>query len=175
MFWADADGIVTADAFSNFCQKNLLEGDATMTRLTLFTKLGYRTDLRKEPQPGDSDNFMQVRDVDQMPRYKLANNKTYYELLNKLPGLHSWSHSVRTVLEDVRGMLCTNESILSDVFWLHDRPEGKGVFTWDMIFDEDTSSTLYTLEIIESIIKSSDEKSGDPTYANLWMLKDDWI
>ena len=75
MFWADADGVVTGDAFSNFCQKNLLEGDATMTRLTLFTKLGYRTDLRREPQSGDSDNCMQDRDVAQMPRYKIANNK----------------------------------------------------------------------------------------------------
>ena len=72
-------------------------------------------------------------------------------------------------------MLCTNEQILSDVFWLHDRPEGKGKFSWEMIFDADTSSTLYTLEIIESIIKSKDDKSGDPSYANIYMLKADWV
>ena len=124
MFWADADGVVTAEAFREFCQKNLLEGDATMTRLTLFTKLGYRTDLRKEPKPGDSDDFMQVRDVDQMPRFKIANNKAYFDLLSKLPGLHDWSGSAKTVIEDVADMLCTNKKVLSDVLWLHDRPEG---------------------------------------------------
>ena len=58
MFWSDVDGILSKESFLKYYEKSILEGDQTTARLNLFTKLGYRTDLRKAPNAGDPEDVM---------------------------------------------------------------------------------------------------------------------
>ena len=66
-------------------------------------------------------------------------------------------------------------SILHDVFWLNDRPEGEGPFKWNMIFSDDVDATMYTLEIINSILKNDSTMADDPSYEEVFLTKGDWI
>ena len=57
-----------------------------------------------------------------MPRYKIANNKAYFDIVQKLPNVLK-TYNALTEASIVRKMICTNKSHLSDVYWLHDRPK----------------------------------------------------
>lgn len=46
---------------------------------------GYRLDLKKSANDGDEDDIMQLRKTkEDMPRYKIANNHDYFEVLFSL-------------------------------------------------------------------------------------------
>ena len=174
MCWADADGKVTRENFQAYYAANAKEGDTSTVRITLFNKFGYRNDLRKSARPGDPEDVMQVRKIEEMPRYKIANNRTYFDILRKLCSpLLSTAAAIRTA-STLSTMLCTNKSILNDVYWLHDRPEGTGTFQWEMIFPDDTDATMYTLEIVDSILKKACSEE-DPTYSDVTIYQSDWV
>ena len=43
-----------------------------------------------------------------------------------------------------------------NVLWLNDRPEQNGKFSWEMVFNpNDIKVTMYTLEIIDSILTNT--------------------
>ena len=44
-----------------------------------------------------------------------------------------------------------------------------------MIFPDDIDATMYTLEIIDSILKNDKTFDEDPSYADVWTYKDVWI
>ena len=68
-------------------------------------------------------------------------------------------------------MICTNQKIFWDILKLNERSEQDGPFSWDMIFFEDIKMTMYSLDIIDSIIKS-------PAYENFTYesnLRFNWV
>ena len=116
-----------------------------------LTKHNYRNDLKQAPKAGDPDNIHQMRKgVDQMPRYKISLNRDRFNLIFKLLEYNT------VVYKDARGLmlaLCTNPEMFWNVLWLNERPADQGKFTWEMIFNpEDINFTMYTLEIVDSII-----------------------
>ena len=48
--------------------------------------------------------------------------------------------------------MCTNQELFCNILKLGNRGEGEGAFSWDMVFNEDIKMTLYSLEIIDSIL-----------------------
>ena len=50
-------------------------------------------------------------------------------------------------------MMCTNQELFCNILKLGQRTEEEGAFSWNMIFHEDIKVTLYSLDIIDSIIK----------------------
>ena len=174
MVWADADNFVTREAFINFYEGTIKNEDIDIARLNLFTKFGYTTDLRVSPKAGDPNDIMQLRNVTDMPRYKIANNQKYFDTIYSLPNMLTKSDALKSA-NVVCSMLCTKMSIIHDVFWLNDRPQGKGPFKWDMIFSDDIHATMYTLEIINSILKNDSTMADDPSYEEVFLNKEDWI
>ena len=75
MFWAGADGKITRESFLQCYETNTKQGDQTHIRIYLFNNYGYRNDLRRGPKAKDKVDSMQFRDIKDMPRYKIGNNK----------------------------------------------------------------------------------------------------
>lgn len=68
-------------------------------------------------------------------------------------------------------MMCTNQEIYHNVLKLGKRQDGEGEFRWDMVFHGDIKMTLYSLEIIDSIIKNPVQKVTDQEQA----YRFDWV
>ena len=54
---------------------------------------------------------------------------------------------------------------------LNDRQEGDGPFSWDMVFFKDMKMTMYSLDIIDSIIKTQ----AFPNYSYESDLRLNWV
>jgi hypothetical protein len=52
-------------------------------------EMGYAKNLKKLPQDGDPDNICQERpSIEYMPRYMIANNEKYFDVLMSLLNLN---------------------------------------------------------------------------------------
>ena len=58
-------------------------------------------------------------------------------------------------------MLCTNKKIFSNILQLQNRKEGETPFEWNSIFTEDIKTQLYSLDIIESILKTNPDEGDE--------------
>ena len=153
MAWdADADGKITREDFITFYRDNVLN-HPDKVRKNLH-KHGFRPDLRMAPRAGDPDNSMQLRkSALEMPRFKIANKEEQFRSLFKLLDLNTEVHRES---QSLINMICTNKHMFWNVLWLDERPVDQGPFSWDLIFyPSNLRATMYTLEIIHSILTSS--------------------
>ena len=102
-----------------------------------------------------------------MPRFKISNNMTYFDILCKLNDILTNYDSVKA-LNTVNRMICTNKSVLKDVYHLQGENESVGTFKWETILPNDTNVTMYTLDIVDSILKKECSVS-DPTYNDVYI------
>jgi len=51
-------------------------------------------------------------------------------------------------------VISTNQEIFWNILMLGERTDDKEPFTWEMVFNQDIKVTMYSLEIIDSIIKT---------------------
>lgn len=116
-----------------------------------LASMGFRDDLQFMPADGAPDNILMKRKtVMEMPRYKISQNKSTFETIIKLLDLQA---EVSKEAQSLVKMICTNCEIFYNILKLGARTEEEGPFEWSMIFHDDIKITLYSLEIIETIIK----------------------
>ena len=103
------------------------------------------------PGPGSAEDILMTRkSFSEMPRYKIAQNKQTFESIIKLLDLQT---EVSKEAQSLVKMMCTNQELFCSILKLGQRTEAEGAFSWSMIFHEDIKVTLYSLDIIDSIIK----------------------
>ena len=91
-----------------------------------------------------------------MPRFKIAQSKDTFEPLLKLLDLQT---EVSKEAASLVKVISTNQKIFWDILHLDNRPDGddseaREEFSWSMVFNDDIKVTMYSLEIIDSIIKT---------------------
>lgn len=69
-------------------------------------------------------------------------------------GLFELQSEVSKEAQSLVKMICTNQKIFWNILKLDERQEGEGEFSWDMVFSDEIKVTMYSLDIIDSIIKN---------------------
>lgn len=79
----DGDGKMTLEDFLYFYEESCSTKLSTVR--SNLAKMGFRDDLQLMPPPGSPENILQPRkSVNEMPRYKISQNKEYFSLLLSL-------------------------------------------------------------------------------------------
>ena len=86
-----------------------------------------------------------------MPRFKIAQKR---ETFQYLIGLSEMQTEVAKEATSVIKMICTNQESFWNILKITQRGPEEGAFSWDMIFNDDMKETMYSLDIIDSIIKT---------------------
>lgn len=121
-----------------------------------FGRLGYSPSLQRLPQDGDAADILQTRSgLEQMPRYKVAENQGQFNSLVAVLG-HDGEVGQRAL--EVLRMLATNPVLHRKVLSLSGTGCG-GVFSWSEIFDDsNVHKMLYSLEIVEAILVRDEDE-----------------
>lgn len=88
-----------------------------------------------------------------------------------LLGLLDQQAEVSKEAQSLSKMVCTNQEIFWNILKLSDRADEEGPFSWDMVFHEDIKVTMYSLDIIDSIIKTPAAPAGSRESA----LRFNWV
>ena len=134
---------------------------------------GYRSDLRRQPMDGWDDNMMQPRErIEDMPRYKIANNPFYFESVFKL--LEREGEVASNAWTFIKTMT-TNPHLYKRILALDLDPE----FEWGRIFEDSSIyKMLYTLQIVEALLEEEEtagEGENDEAMDEELRMKENWI
>jgi hypothetical protein len=148
-------GAISHQSLVRFILDMAWRGEDLQLRMGL-KEMGYSKNLTRLPQDGDDDNVMQVRPgVAQMPRYMIANNEQYFDVLMSLLDL---TKEVSTRALEMIEMLVTSPILYDRVIRLDAEDQGES-FSWSRIFDgSNVHKMLYCLEIVEAILVRDQEK-----------------
>ena len=173
MSWdSDGDGKLVRQDFLDFYIKSCFSNPELVRRN--LTKYNYRADMKQAPKAGDDDNILQARKThNEMPRYKISNNLQYFSVILHLL---DYNTQVSQIARTLINSLVSTPPLYWGVIWLDERPEGRGKFNWDMIFDtSDIKMTMYSLDLINSIVEDpyevNDPTNQEAAWRKTWVIR----
>lgn len=105
------------------------------------------------PKDGEDDNILQPRKtINEMPRYKIANDN---EAINTLFSLLDFHKEVQSETQSLINALCTKPAMFWDMLWMDERPKDFDHVDWrESLKDSNMHKIGYTLQILDSFITS---------------------
>lgn len=155
-------GVVKLEAILKFYLDSVV-GGSELTLRNNFENLGYGPNLKRLPDQGDDPNQQQVRkSAKEMPRFKVSQNQTQFNLLMSLLDLEG---EVNKRAVEAINMHATNPVLFEKVKSIESVPTDQA-FDWDSLFEgSNVHQMLYTLEIIEAMLMGD----ADSAFMTSWI------